>query len=99
MKVQERRPVKIATVVKEALTFLNSSLPKHIEIRDEIRAESSMVAADPTQIQQVLMNLCGNAADAMRENGGLLRVTLEEMFVSESMVSMEPGLRVGPMFN
>jgi PAS domain S-box-containing protein len=96
MRVREHTPVKIATVVKEALTFINSSLPKHIEIRDEIRAESSMVAADPTQIQQILMNLCGNAADAMRENGGVLQVALEEMFVSESMVSMEPGLRVGP---
>jgi CheY-like chemotaxis protein len=88
--------VKIATVVREALTFLNSSLPKHIEIRDEIRVESSIVAADPTQIQQVLMNLCGNAADAMRENGGVLQVTLEEIVINEAMVSLEPGLKAGP---
>jgi CheY-like chemotaxis protein len=96
MKVQEHRPLEIATVVKEALSFISSSLPKHIEIQEEIRAKSSMVAADPTQIQQVLMNLCGNAADAMRENGGLLRVALDEVAVDETLVSMEPGLKVGP---
>jgi PAS domain S-box-containing protein len=96
MKEQERKPIKIAAVVKEALAFLKSSFPKHIEIQDEIKAESSMVASDPTQIHQVLMNLCGNAADAMREKGGLLRVTLEEIAINESMVFLEPGLKVGP---
>jgi len=96
MKEQERKPIKIAAVVKEALAFLKSSFPKHIEVQDEIKAESSMVASDPTQIHQVLLNLCGNAADAMREKGGLLRVTLEEIAIDEAMVFLEPDLKIGP---
>jgi len=95
MKEQERKPIKISAVVKEALAFLKSSFPKHIELQEEIKAESSMVASDPTQIHQVLMNLCGNAADAMREKGGALRVTLEEVAINEAMVFLEPGLKVG----
>jgi nitrogen-specific signal transduction histidine kinase/CheY-like chemotaxis protein len=76
---QEKEPVQISSIVKEALRMLRSSLPSTIKICRKIRANSSMVLADPTQIHQVLVNLCTNASYAMREEGGLLEVSLKDV--------------------
>lgn len=73
---QERRSMRVSPIVKEALKLLRASLPTTIDIRQNIETQSGMVLADPTQIHQVLMNLCSNAAYAMREKGGVLGVSL-----------------------
>jgi signal transduction histidine kinase/ActR/RegA family two-component response regulator len=70
-------PVELGPVVKEALKLLRSSLPATIEIRSSVAADVMPVVGDPTQLHQVLMNLCTNAYHAMRERGGLLDVRLE----------------------
>ncbi len=76
---KEHRPVRIAPVVKEALKLLRASIPKTIAIRQKIRLTSEgVILADPTQIHQVLINLCTNAAYAMREKGGVLEVSLTD---------------------
>lgn len=74
----QRKPLEIAILIKEALKFLRASLPATIEIRQDFSATSSLVIADPTQIHQIVMNLCTNAAYAMREKGGVLCVDLKE---------------------
>jgi len=76
---QEKKPVQIGSIVKEVLGMLRSSLPATIKIRRKIQAESGTVLADPTQIHQVLVNLCTNASHAMRDKGGLLEVSLTEV--------------------
>jgi PAS domain S-box-containing protein len=76
MREMERRPVQMNQLVKEALKLLRSSIPTTIEIRPEIDSRPLIVHADPTHIHQVLMNLCANAAHAMREKGGTLAVIL-----------------------
>jgi PAS domain S-box-containing protein len=77
-KELERIPMQVTPSTKEALKLLRSSLPSTIEIRQQIdlKAEEDMVLADPTQVHQVLMNLCTNAAHAMRGKGGILSVKL-----------------------
>lgn len=67
----ERRPLSLAPLVRDAFSLLRASLPATIEMILDIKTESDALEADPTQIQQVLMNLCSNAADAMREGGAL----------------------------
>ncbi len=74
---QELRQIRVAPVVKEALKLLRASLPTTIEIGQNIAAESDTVLGDPGQIHQVLMNLCTNASHAMREEGGVLEVILQ----------------------
>jgi PAS domain S-box-containing protein len=76
---QEYNKVQIHLIVKEALKLLRASLPSTIEIRQEILTDSSYVMADPTQIHQILVNLCTNAAHAMHENGGKLSVKLDDL--------------------
>jgi PAS domain S-box-containing protein len=87
---QERSPVHIEPLVKEFLKFLRASLPANIEIRQEISIGSAMVLGDPTQIIQVVMNLCTNAAHAMREKGGVLQVSLSRVGIDPSKAEL-PG--------
>jgi CheY-like chemotaxis protein len=74
---QQKHPLQIGLIVKEALKFLRSSLPSTIDIRQRIRTKE-MILADPTHMHQVIVNLCTNAAHAMRESGGMLEVSLDE---------------------
>jgi len=81
---QEIKPVRVVPLLKEALKFLRASIPSTIAIRRHLGTSSeSTVLADPTQIHQVIMNLCTNAAYAMREHGGTLEVELFEVFLSK----------------
>ncbi|NCC52597.1 MAG: PAS domain-containing sensor histidine kinase [Spartobacteria bacterium] len=76
---QEHQPVGLHLIVKEALRFLRASLPSTIVITEAIDRDIPPVMADPSQLHQVIMNLCTNAAYAMRENGGALCVSLAEL--------------------
>ncbi len=81
---QQKVVIDLRHIVKETAKLLKASLPPNIEIQTEIRRESGMILADPTQIHQVLMNLCTNAFHAMKENGGQLTVTLDQVTLNES---------------
>ncbi|MBZ0256261.1 response regulator, partial [bacterium] len=73
---QEKQSLFIAPIVKEAIKLLNASIPKNIEIRSFIDADEVTTFGDPTQMHQVIMNLCTNAYHAMREQGGVMTVSL-----------------------
>jgi len=96
-KEQKREPVRIAPVIKEALKLLKASLPATIEMRENIDDKpSDVVLADPTQIHQVLINLCTNAAHAMRKGGGVLNVNLASIEVDQNTASSHADLKPGP---
>ncbi|WP_300458913.1 cache domain-containing protein [Desulfobacula sp.] len=73
----EKHPFSLCLVVKEALKLLRSSIPTTIEISENI-VSTAMVLADPTQIHQVMMNLCTNAYHAMEKTGGILTIRVRE---------------------
>ncbi len=79
---QGRIPLKIQTAVKESLNLLRATLPATIEVVPQIDPACGPVLADPTQIQQVVMNLCTNAFHAMQAQGGSLTVSLEEIQIA-----------------
>ncbi len=89
------RPLRLSIVVKEALKLIRSSLPATIEIRQNISVESDTVNADPTQINQVLINLCTNASHAMQEKDGILEVNLENIVLSEKDLANYHDLSTG----
>jgi signal transduction histidine kinase len=94
-KEQPRSPVDILPVIKEALKFLRATIPASIRIRTSIGLESAVASADPTQIHQVLMNLCNNAAYALREKGGVLEVGLARMEVTAESSGLYGDLKPG----
>jgi PAS domain S-box-containing protein len=72
----ELKPFKLSLMVKEAVQMLRSTIPSTIQIKSNISSQTGIVLADPTQIHQVLMNLCVNAGHAMKETSGTLTISL-----------------------
>ena len=70
------RPLRISPIVKEVLKLLRAFLPSTIQIHQKIQSDPDTVLTDPTHIHQILMNLCTNAAHAMRQKTGVLSITL-----------------------
>ncbi len=91
---QKAELLQLSGIVEEAMKLLEASIPSTVSIGVKVAGVSGLVLADPTQMQQVLMNLCTNAAYAMREKGGTLSVELSEFSVSPSdgnAWAMAPG--------
>jgi len=91
---RERKPFQPHLVVKEALKLIRASLPSTIEIRKMISPECGAILADPTQLHQVIMNLCTNAYHAMRESGGILGVSLTKVTIEDD--SKGPRVELAP---
>ena len=83
-------------VVKESLKLLKASLPSTIEVSQRLEAEGVTILADPTQIHQIVMNLCTNAYHAMREQGGIMEVTLSEVEIGAPDAILNSSLHPGP---
>jgi PAS domain S-box-containing protein len=83
MQEQLQAPIKVSPIVKEALKLMQSSLPANIQVEAAIKADRP-VLGDPSQIHQIIMNLCTNAYHAMQPSGGVLGVSLEQVVVDPS---------------
>jgi two-component system, cell cycle sensor histidine kinase and response regulator CckA len=92
---KEVKPIALDSLIQEALKLLRATLPTTIEIRPQIATGVDAILADPTQIYQILMNLCTNAAHAMREKGGLIEVTLGSEEIKQEMLAFYPDLKPG----
>jgi len=94
---QERQPVHIHLIVKEALKLLRASIPTTIDIQTDIDQKCCQVLADPSQIHQIVMNLCTNSYHAMRATGGVLAVSLAPIDIGpEDAKNISPDLVPGP---
>ena len=93
---QEQRPVRIKTIVEEALKLIRSTLPTTIEIRARLAMGGGIVHADPTQMHQVVMNLCTNAGHAMQAEGGVLMVELVNVELDDTEAAKYLDLSAGP---
>jgi len=87
----QKHPVSIELIVKEALKLLRASTPSNIEFKNKFEKNTGAVLANPTQIQQVLLNLCTNAVHAMTADGGILQVSLESVEVRDKNVGQAPA--------
>lgn len=92
----KRAPVELARIVTDTLALLRPTLPANIEVRHRSTAASTWLQADSTQVQQVLLNFYDNAAHAMRGNGGVLDLALDEVPVGNAFAVAHPPLKPGP---
>lgn len=90
----ERISVQIKHIIKDLIKVLQETLPKSITVKYEIDPELHIVSADPTQIHQVLMNLCINARDAM-PNGGTMTVKARNIMLDENYARMNIEAKEG----
>ncbi len=84
-----REMVSLEAVVHEVMKLLRSTLPVTIQFKVDSENNLPVIEADPTQIQQVILNLAMNAADAMAENGGILQVSLTRSLFEDEMINSE----------
>ena len=92
---QSLQPAGIAPIVKDALKFLRSTIPTDIDIRQDIQVTDEAILADPTQINQIMMNLCINASHAMEQTGGDLTVSVTTLALDDDSAGDYPDLSSG----
>lgn len=88
-------PLLLQPIIEEALRLLRATIPSTISIRTFYDPASGAIMADATQVHQVLMNLCANAAFAMRDHGGVLDIKLERVTVDSTKLRTLPDLHEG----
>ncbi len=93
---QDKKIISIRPIINEALRLLRASLPTTIEIKKHIESNLDAIYADPTQIHQVMINLGTNAAHAMADTGGILRVSLQNIDLTAKTARLYPDLSAGP---
>ncbi|MCP3932822.1 MAG: PAS domain S-box protein, partial [Bacteroidetes bacterium] len=91
----EKIPLHPERVMTEVIKMLRPSLPTTIEIHQDITSTTGLILADPTQIHQLLMNLCTNAFHAMEETGGKLGISLKEVTLSTEDLVHELNVESG----
>jgi len=93
---QEKKAIQIVSIIQEVYRLLKASSPPNIEVQLEIEDEHSLINANPTQIYQILMNLCSNAIQAIGDKEGLLRIKLSSLRIEEALAEKYPDLKAGP---
>ena len=90
-----RADVAVGGLLHDLQRFANETFLKSIEVHTVVPSDLWSVSGDPTQLHQLLLNLCVNARDAMPE-GGMLTLTAANVHLDETHVALEPGTRSGP---
>ena len=94
---QQFQPTELQSIIDDSLSMVQTTLKKNITLEKEIDSDCGAVFGDPTQLQQVVVNLCTNAAHALgREAPGTLSVALKQVELQESdldktMIDLTPG--------
>jgi PAS domain S-box-containing protein len=91
----EKTALNITPIIKEGLKFLRGAIPSSVEIIHDIRQDLPNINADPTQVYQILMNLCTNAAYSMKTSGGTLSVTLSAVELGQDFTDLHGPLAPG----
>ena len=90
----EIKPVEVSIdmLINEAIKLLAASVPNNIRIKQYMTADCGGVMADPSQLHQVIMNICTNAIYAMKEDGGSLQIRSRCLVPGQRLKSRFPGL-------
>ena len=91
---EEIKPLQVDIIIKETLKLLRSTIPTTIELKQNINSDSKIMGA-PTQVHQIIMNLCANAAQALEEEGGVLTVGLRDTRLDADFTNKYVGLKPG----
>ena len=92
---QKLKPVEIKAIIKDSLNLLRATMPATVEIRENFATAEGTILADPIQINQVIMNLCINASQAMEDEGGIIEVRALKISLDGRNGSGNPGLPKG----
>ncbi|MCF8130409.1 MAG: response regulator, partial [Deltaproteobacteria bacterium] len=91
---EELKIIRVNTIAREVLKFIRSTIPTTIQISKSIES-NSQIKGNATQVHQVLMNLCTNAAHAMEQEGGVLALSIRDVFIPERITHRNMVLTPG----
>jgi PAS domain S-box-containing protein len=91
----DRRMVQLGPLISEIAKIARQTFPRVISVVEDISPKTWTIVGDPTQLHQVLLNLCVNARDAM-PGGGVLTIGTDNKMFDESLAAMTPGAKAGP---
>jgi PAS domain S-box-containing protein len=91
----DKNTIDLVALIKESLNFLKASLPSTVKLGSEIRVNKGKIDGNPSQIQQVIMNLCTNAADALGVNGGTIKISLSRIEFKTKEMLPERKMKTG----
>lgn len=94
----EQTPLVLPAVIREALSLLKTAVPENIEVEQHLADEPAAVVASPVQLQQIIMNLGINAAQAMRDRRGKVTFTLSSIEFASADEAPEQMMRPGRYF-
>jgi PAS domain S-box-containing protein len=92
---KEGRPIRVTPIVKEVLKLIAAALPPGIDVQRVLKTDRDVIIAEPTQIHQVLMNLCTNAIHAMENGVGTLEVRMMDFVIGARARGEFPDLEPG----
>lgn len=92
---QAREAVEVNFILKEVLQFLRATIPTTIRLDERLASDCGHILAEATQIHQVLVNLCTNAAHAMEDNGGILEISSSRVDISAEELAYATELKAG----
>lgn len=91
----DRHPIQAALIIKEALKLLQATLPATVQLNSHIIAKETVIIADPTEVHQVITNLCTNAFHALPNEQGSITVSLDEYHITEDGLKDHPTVAAG----
>ncbi len=91
----DRHPVQASLIIKEVIKMLQATLPATVQLQPHIIAKETRILADPTELHQLLTNLCTNAFHALPDEQGTISITLDEWTMAENDLEKYPGLSTG----
>ncbi len=92
---QEQKPIELKAVIQEALQLLRATLPSTVDLQFDPGPETNHIKADPTQIHQIMMNLCSNASQAVGAEGGIIKVSLDNIILTRDDPMYDPSVEPG----
>jgi len=95
LQKQERSVIRLHDAVYEAIKHVRNTVPETIEIQTDIAVGNSAILGNPTQIHQVITNICINAWHAMEDQGGVIKVAQKLVILDSAAVKIHPALSAG----
>ncbi|HOQ81285.1 MAG TPA: response regulator, partial [Candidatus Cloacimonadota bacterium] len=83
-KESQHKPVSLIPLVKEAIKLLRAAIPSNITIKANIQCKNDKIIGDPSQIYQLIMNLCTNSLNAMKDIGGEINLLITQSFINHN---------------
>jgi signal transduction histidine kinase len=88
-------PIDLAVILKESVKLLRAALPATIALRSRTEPDAAIIEGDAGQVQQVLLNLCVNAADALGDGGGVIEIALDTVDLEKALDAIDGTIAPG----